>query len=458
MTDSAQTAPRRRLVFITNDVIGARMAGPAIRVVELAKRLASEFEVSVVAHQSEPHDAVEFSMLPHRRKAVEAISRSADFVLIQGDLLSKYPFLRTSGAVLIVDLYCPFNLEYLQSSTDVPSALRLQTLRRMNQTLFDQLVFADYFLCASERQRDFWLGSLSMAGRLNHLRWPDSNVSAIPDLLSIIPFGFPQQPPMCQGQGLRKALGIGPHEFVAIWGGGIYDWLDPVTVIRATHALIQQGTPIHVVFMGTRHPNSAIHAHRRVSDCVDTAKALGIYGKFVHLSNNWTPYMERANSLLDADIGISAHFESPESRFAFRTRLLDYLWVGLPIVTTAGCELSSRVAQQGFGITVRPNSVDDWISALRRMASDHHYRQECRAHIAGRTQDLHWEEIASHLCTILSGLGRAPDRLEVRRGITPMRRHAPLLSRVRHAYAEGGVPRVVDRSVQKLFSLWRERQ
>jgi glycosyltransferase involved in cell wall biosynthesis len=446
-----------RLVFITNDVVGARMAGPAIRVVELAKRLATQFEVIVVAHQSEPYHAGDFVVVPHQRKAVEEISRTARFILIQGDLLSKYPFLRTSDAVLIADLYCPFHLEYLQASAGVPSALRLETLRRMNQILLDQMIFADYFLCASESQRDFWLGGLSMAGRLNHLRWPTSEVSAIPDLISIVPFGFPRHPPLRQGLGIRKYFGIGPHDFVAVWGGGIYDWLDPVIVIRAAHALIKRGKPVHIVFIGTQHPNSAIHAHRRVADCMETAKELGINGKFVHFNNNWTPYLERADFLLDADVGISAHFESLESRYAFRTRLLDYLWVGLPIIATAGCELSSRIAQQGFGIAVRPNSLEDWVAALGRMLSDHQYRDACNTNIKARTEDLHWEQISSRFGATLGTLSLAPDRAAVRKGITPIRRHAPLLSRVRHAYAEGGVPRIVDRSVNKFVSLWKDR-
>ena len=40
--------------------------------------------------------------------------------------------------------------------------------------------------------------------------------------------------------------------------------------------------------------------------------------------------------LLDADLAVSAHFDDVETRFAFRTRLLDCLWAGLPVVTTRG--------------------------------------------------------------------------------------------------------------------------
>ena len=49
----------------------------------------------------------------------------------------------------------------------------------------------------------------------------------------------------------------------------------------------------------------------------------------VHFNYDWVPYAERARFLLDADLGVSAHFDTVETRFAFRTRLLDYFWVHL---------------------------------------------------------------------------------------------------------------------------------
>jgi hypothetical protein len=41
-------------------------------------------------------------------------------------------------------------------------------------------------------------------------------------------------------------------------------------------------------------------------------------------------------------IGVSAHPAHLETRFAFRTRMLDYLWAGLPIVSTEGEQTGSE--------------------------------------------------------------------------------------------------------------------
>ena len=64
------------------------------------------------------------------------------------------------------------------------------------------------------------------------------------------------------------------------------------------------------------------------------------------------PYHERQNYLLEADIGCSLHFETLETYFAFRTRILDYIWAGLPMIVTRGDATSEIVKDYELGIVV----------------------------------------------------------------------------------------------------------
>jgi hypothetical protein len=64
------------------------------------------------------------------------------------------------------------------------------------------------------------------------------------------------------------------------------------------------------------------------------ADKLGLTDKFIFFNEAWVDYEDRANYLLDADVGVSTHFLHVETTFSFRTRTLDYLWAGLPIVAT----------------------------------------------------------------------------------------------------------------------------
>ena len=70
------------------------------------------------------------------------------------------------------------------------------------------------------------------------------------------------------------------------------------------------------------------------AEAVALAEELGLRDRVVFFNFGWVPYAERGRYLLEADVAVSAHFDDIETRFAFRTRFLDCLWAGLPVVTT----------------------------------------------------------------------------------------------------------------------------
>ena len=86
----------------------------------------------------------------------------------------------------------------------------------------------------------------------------------------------------------------------------------------------------------------------------------------VFFNDGWVPYAERGAWLAEADIGVSAHFDDIETRFAFRTRLLDYLWAGLPIVTTRA--MSFPTSSRSAGSDERSES-ETWTAGIRRSAA-----------------------------------------------------------------------------------------
>ena len=67
-------------------------------------------------------------------------------------------------------------------------------------------------------------------------------------------------------------------------------------------------------------------------------------------------------------MGVSAHLETLETRFAYRTRLIDLVWARVPIVAAAGDEWSARVAAEGLGEVFAPGDADGLAAALRRVA------------------------------------------------------------------------------------------
>ena len=127
------------------------------------------------------------------------------------------------------------------------------------------------------------------------------------------------------------------------------------------------------------------------------------------IRDSWVPYAERHRYLLESDVGVSLHRSGVESEFAFRTRVLDYLWCGVPMVVTAGDELAARVEREDLGRVVRPDdpaAVAEAIAALLD-APDTAARA---TRIAAARDELRWSRVVEPLRAFCLAPRRAPDR------------------------------------------------
>ena len=71
------------------------------------------------------------------------------------------PWLAGSDKILVVDLYDPFHLEQLELAREAAEHdVRVEVVASTVAVLNEQIARGDFFLCASEKQRDFWLGQL----------------------------------------------------------------------------------------------------------------------------------------------------------------------------------------------------------------------------------------------------------------------------------------------------------
>jgi len=141
------------------------------------------------------------------------------------------------------------------------------------------------------------------------------------------------------------------------------------------------------------------------------SKELDVYEKNVFF-NDWAPYDDRQNYLLEADVGVSLHFSHLETHFSFRTRLLDYFWAGLPIIVTRGDVLSELIEQHQLGWTVGYESVDDVTAAILESADVS--RAEFGDRFAAITPQLDWNVTLQPLIEFCRRPQCAPDRHRAR--------------------------------------------
>lgn len=438
------------ILVICNDVVGLKMAGPAIRCVEICKVLSKSFPLIMAAPKIDDNIELPFETYISSSSEFNKICLSADLVLIQGDALNNLPVLRKVPGVLVVDLYCPIPLEYHQASDGIPTDVRSSTIAYLSDSLFEQLVYGDHFLCASEKQKEFWIGALTVAGRINAHRWPKASHANVSDLISTLPFGLDPTVPVLERKALRDHFNIPDQDFVMVWGGGVYQWFDPLTIIKALHCLIKEGARAHLVFIGVKHPNPGISQHDMCSKAVALAQELGLERKFVHFNFGWVEYADRHNYLLDADIGVSAHFDNPETRYAFRTRMLDYLWCGLPIVATRGDVFGDSLEAVGVGISVDFEDVDGWVAALRRLMLDKEFLRSCRDASFAHAQKFRWDRVVEPLVRLCETLIPSPDRVFARSALKRRGGKPSLAKRFRHVYAMGGMKSLVGVLVRRI--------
>ena len=406
------TSPRRRVVIATSDTFGSRMAGPAIRCLNMAIALSSEHDVRLVslAPTCELADG-RFTVLRTDLAGLAREGADCDVLVVQGDLLDRCPSLRSTPAVMVCDLYDPFHLEQLEQARDLPEPVRRDVVRRASVTLNEQLLRGDFFLCASDKQRDFWLGALGTLGRINPVTYDADET--LRRLIDVVPFGTEAQPPVHRRAVAKGVLpGIPADAELLLWGGGVYNWFDPLTLVEAVHALRDRRPALRLLFLGMRHPNAEVPQMRMAAALRRRCEELRMTGTVVHFNEEWVPYDERQNWLLESDVGVSTHLDHVETAFSYRTRILDYLWAGLPVVTTAGDTLADLVESRGLGLTVPASDVTALAEALDRLLGDPRFRDTCRAAVRELQPDLVWEQALAPLVRFCRDARRADDLVD----------------------------------------------
>ncbi len=455
----------RNIVVATADTLSTRMAGPAIRALRVARALAAEHNVRLVTTGRADLSDDLVSVETVSEQGLRRVMDWCDVFVFQGWILAGRPYLSGSDKVLVADIYDPMHLEQLEQGHESGSEdARWQAVADTTTVLNEQLLRGDFLMCASARQRDFWLGQLAALGRINPATYDEDE--SLGRLVAVVPFGVDEEPPRME-HGLVKGVipGIGVDDRVVLWGGGIYNWFDPLTLIRAIDRLRQRLPDVRLVFMGLRHPNPEIPTMRMAHEARQLADTLAITGTHVFFNDAWVPFAERARFLLDADVGVSTHLHHVETEFSYRTRILDYFWAGLPVVSTGGDALGALIEERALGLTVPPGDVDALERALERLLCDDELIQRCRANIATIVPELHWSVVLAPLIEFCRSPRRAPDLADPDRaihlGITAQlssRRGLRADTRLALRYLrDGGVPLLVARARSRLRRKLRGR-
>jgi glycosyltransferase involved in cell wall biosynthesis len=364
MADSSLVAEAvTRIALLSSEPVRPRMAGIGIRYLEFARRLPRAGIDVVLVSPAPPEETAalgglgEIAIRRCERGRLAALLADCDGAVAQGQLANDL-VLEMPGLPVAIDLYDPWlieNFAYVET-------LGLDPYRNDHASWTLQMSRGDFFLCSSEEQRSFYLGFLAALGRINPER-----IAADPDLASLIapvPFGVPDELPPH-----RPVLPLRAAGEKRLLFGGLYDWYDPWTLLDALAALDRPGWTLLLI----RNPNPQSTPQRLFAAVEARCRALGWWGSRVQ-ALDWVPAERRYDLLRDVDLLVAPHRPSLETRLSLRTRFLDALAAGCPVVTSEGGAMSRLLAEHRAGWVVTSGDAAALARALAEALEDPHSR------------------------------------------------------------------------------------
>jgi len=331
-----------RILLVCPEPLGhGQPAGVGIRFLEIARVLRDDgHAVTVLSPDAGAVEGCTSGFI--NPETLLATSERCDAAVVQGHVANAF-FLQANPIPTVVDLYDPYIIENMHYFAERGA----EVFQHDHFTLMSSLARGDFFLCASEAQRMFYLGALLAAGRLNpQLFEQDPEVES---LIAIAPFGVP--PPRSSERSSPSA----PNIFF----GGIYDWYDPIAAIDAV-ALVRRSVP-GATLTFTHHPNPELTPQGMLAAAMTHAKENGYdFIRFVP----WEPYERRAAFFERFALALITFPRSLETDLSMRTRIYDYLWCGLPIVSSSAPGTDEILERYQAGVVVRENTPEAYASAI----------------------------------------------------------------------------------------------
>lgn len=320
----------RIMLVCPEPLASGQPAGIGIRFIEIANVLAAAgHEVTILSPDSGRVARCRAAALDPQ--SINTVSASSDVAVIQGHVANDF-FAHARAIPTVVDLYDPFIVENLHYYSERGP----EVFTHDHATLLGSLAHGDLFLCASEAQRLFYLGMLLAIGRVNPIAFErDPHLDG---LIRVAPFGV--QPARATSGGRRAASR-------AILFGGIYDWYDPIAAIEAIAAARKSLPDLTLTF--TRHPNPGITPQGKLADAMAHVERNGYdFVEFVP----WVAYEQRHELFERHAMALLTFDQSLETDLSMRTRVYDYLWAGLPIITSPAPGTDEILTRYDAGVVI----------------------------------------------------------------------------------------------------------
>jgi len=294
--------------------------------------------------------------------------------------------------ILVLDCYVPIHVEMCARRS--PERLEEAAAYEVERERWDAVLCkGSYFLCANSNQIHYYRGILHQLGRLNPINYDI-------DPLILAPFGISRDLPIPAATPIQE-LGVQPGVKKLLWFGGVYPWFN-VKVLFDAVSRLNLTTPCVLIVVGVRNPFNSHPLFVGLAAEIEAMAQSADYAGLVHLVD-WVQYQDRANWYLDSDLTVMISQEGVENNYAWRTRLVDYIWANSPVATSGQDLLSQKMIELGIAARLDMGSSEEMAlslaNALETLPAMHENLKE-KGHALKET--LYIDNIGAHICKALA--------------------------------------------------------
>lgn len=293
---------------------------------------------------------------------------------------------------LLLDVYVPIYVEVSARDTDdMPReySAYAQDIVRHNKVLRR----GDYFLCANKVQKIFYTGVLGSLGVINPLSYRQ-------DRIRIVPFGIHRDPHKITEDPYKK-LGISKNSKRVLWFGGLYPWFRVDDLLNAIDELSKSDKDFRFILVGGKNPfNNNPDLLRQYETAMKFAEEKGLLNKQFYFVD-WVDYETRINWYSHADFVISINQPGEENIFAWRTRVMDYIWGDVVTLTNAGDPLGDELVDSGAAIKLNDLDKSTIVSAINQVYENIAILEKTKQALSRLKEKYYWDNVTEQLLPII---------------------------------------------------------
>jgi len=290
---------------------------------------------------------------------------------------------------LILDCYVPIYIE-VSARNSADKTLEYTNYRTDIMHYNKALKRGDYFLCANVPQKHMYMGVLSALGVINPYSYEKERVL-------LVPFGVESTLNINNSHNPYHELGIKKDDFTLLWFGGLYPWFNIEPLLEVIKDLSIKQPKLKFVIVGGKNPyNNHPDFIRQYEVARKYAENNNLIDKAI-LFVDWVDFNDRINWYQHADVVISINNIGEENIYSWRTRVMDYVWGEIPMITNGGDPLSDELIATESAIKLKDLEKKTIYDTIENLLNNKKALSAYKKNLLSVKSKYHWEKTVEAL-------------------------------------------------------------